>query len=282
MGFPTGHGLRRRLADLVLKKFDSYCAEHERTMFDQETVEAWVTAQLATSGRYRSWMSYIRDLGRFLRAHGYADAYVLSDRWKAAFMPPPRPYLLTAEEIDAFFTAAARLTAASPATQWQASAFFTLMHSSGLRTCEVRGLLVEYVDVASRHIDVMSSKSRRSRGCQSTNDVADVLAACEGLEIEYRGRSGNVLHLLDRQSGHGRHSRGDVQPDLGCRRPAATGERTASPALRFPAPFRLRQHRTVDGRRHRRGRDVAVSIDLHGPRDGRVDVPTTSIPRPTS
>lgn len=36
-----------------LKKFDSYCAEHERTVFDQETVEAWVTAQLATSGRYR-------------------------------------------------------------------------------------------------------------------------------------------------------------------------------------------------------------------------------------
>ena len=123
-----------------LKKFDSYCVEHERTVFDQETVEAWVTARLATSGRYRSWMSYIRDLGRFLRAKGNADAYVLSDRWKATFVPA-RPYLLTADEIGAFFT---------------------LMHSSGLRTCEARGLLVENVDLLGQHIDVMWSKGSRS------------------------------------------------------------------------------------------------------------------------
>lgn len=56
------------------------------------------------SGRYRSWMSYIRDFGRRLRAHGHADAYVLCDRWKAPFVPA-RPYLLTREEIDRFLTA---------------------------------------------------------------------------------------------------------------------------------------------------------------------------------
>ncbi|MDX5965317.1 tyrosine-type recombinase/integrase [Rhodococcus opacus] len=160
-----------------LNKFDSYCAEHERTLFDQETVEAWVTAQLATSGRYRSWMSYIRDLGRFLRATGHTDAYVLSDRWKSAVVPA-RPYLLTAKEIDAFFAAAAQLNTASP-WRWQASAFFTLMHSSGLRTCEVRRLLVEHVDLPGRHIDVIWSKGRRSRRLPITSDIADVLAACD-------------------------------------------------------------------------------------------------------
>ncbi|MFF2027341.1 hypothetical protein ACFVW2_36925, partial [Streptomyces sp. NPDC058171] len=106
-----------------LKKFDSYCAKHEQTSVDQETVEAWGTAQLSTSGRYRSWMSYIRDVGRLLRANGNADAYILSDRWKAAVVPT-RPYLLTAEEIDAFFTAAVWLKATSP-WRWQASASFT-------------------------------------------------------------------------------------------------------------------------------------------------------------
>lgn len=162
-----------------LKKFDSYCAEHGRTVFDRETVEGWVTARLAISGRYRSWMSYIRDLGRFLRANGNADAYVLSDRWKAAFVPA-HPYLLTAGEIDTFFTAAAQLNAASP-WQWQATAFFTLMHSMGLRTCEVRGLLVEHVDLAGRHIDVVWSKGRRGRRLPLTSDVADVLAACDNI-----------------------------------------------------------------------------------------------------
>ncbi len=47
-----------------LKRFDAYCAEHDRVVFDRATVEGWVTEQLARSGRYRSWMSYIRDFGR--------------------------------------------------------------------------------------------------------------------------------------------------------------------------------------------------------------------------
>ena len=53
-----------------LKKFDAYCAEHDRAVFDRGAVEGWVTAQLERSGRYRSWMSYIRDFGRWLCAQG--------------------------------------------------------------------------------------------------------------------------------------------------------------------------------------------------------------------
>lgn len=96
-----------------LRQFDTYCARHGRTVFDRDTVEGWVSEQLARSGRYRSWMSYIRDLGRWLRAHGHTDAYVLSDRWKARFVPA-HPYLLGTEEIDRFFTAAAHLDVFSP------------------------------------------------------------------------------------------------------------------------------------------------------------------------
>ncbi|MFY9931648.1 MAG: hypothetical protein WAK82_26965 [Streptosporangiaceae bacterium] len=50
-----------------LQQFDAWCAEHDRTIFDQDTVEGWVRSRLETSGRYRSWMSYIRDFGRWLR-----------------------------------------------------------------------------------------------------------------------------------------------------------------------------------------------------------------------
>jgi hypothetical protein len=91
-----------------LKRFDAYCTEHGRAVFDRDTVEGWVTAQLATSGPYRSWMSYIRDFGRWLNVHGRNDAYVLSDQWKAPFVPA-NPYLLTSHEIELFFAAAARL-----------------------------------------------------------------------------------------------------------------------------------------------------------------------------
>mgnify|MGYP003473064752 FL=1 len=55
-----------------LRRFDAYCSEHNRTVFDRDTVEEWVSVQLQHSGRYRSWMSYIRDFGRWLSRRGWA------------------------------------------------------------------------------------------------------------------------------------------------------------------------------------------------------------------
>jgi integrase len=160
-----------------LHRFDAYCAGHDRRVFDRDTVEGWVAGQLTRSGRYRSWMSCIRDFGRWLQARGHTNAYVLSEEWKAPFVPA-RPYLLARGEIEAFFAAAARFDAASP-WRWQAVAFFTLMHSCGIRTGEARALLSEHVDLRHAHIDVMASKGRRSRRLPVTGQVVDVLAACD-------------------------------------------------------------------------------------------------------
>jgi integrase len=160
-----------------LRQFDAYCGEHDRTVFDQGTVEGWVSAQLERSGRYRSWMSYIRDFGRWLQANGADDAYVLSDRWKAAFVPP-RPYLLRGEEIELFFRAAATFEARSP-WRWQAVAFFTLMHSCGLRTGETRALQTRQVDLDEGHVDIVWSKGNRSRRLPLTGEVVKILNVCD-------------------------------------------------------------------------------------------------------
>jgi integrase len=170
-----------------LKRFDAYCAAHARTVFDRDTVEGWVTEQLAASGHYRSWMSYVRDLGRWLGVHGNPDAYVLSNRWKApAFRA--QPYLLRTSEIERFFSAAAQLQAQSP-WQWQAVPFFTLMHSCGLRTGEVRRLSPDRVDLREGHVDVLCSKGDRSRRLPLTDDVIGVLAACEQTSRQHFGMS---------------------------------------------------------------------------------------------
>ena len=171
MGF---HGASRIW---YLKQFDAYCTAHGRTVFDRATVEGWVSEQATRSGRYRSWMSYIRDVGRWLQAHGHVDAYVLSDRWKAPFIPP-RPYLLSREEIEAFFAAAATLPAASP-WRWQSVAFFTLMYCCGLRTGETRLLRPEQVHLRERHLDVVSSKGNRSRRLPITAEVTAILTDCD-------------------------------------------------------------------------------------------------------
>jgi len=160
-----------------LHKFDAYCTEHGRRVFDRDTVEGWVTEQLAGSGRYRSWMSYIRDFGRWLQAHENTNAYVLSDHWRAPFVPA-HPYLVTRGEVEMFFAAAARFDAQSP-WRWQAVAFFTLMHSCGIRTGEARVLLSEHVDLRHGHIDVVSSKGNRSRRLPLTGEVVEVLTGCD-------------------------------------------------------------------------------------------------------
>ena len=160
-----------------LKRFDAYCTAHGRAAFDRDTVEGWVSEQLTRSGRYRSWMSYIRDVGRWLQVHGHRDAYVLSARWKAQVVPA-HPYLLSRHEIEAFFAAAATLHAESP-WRWQAVAFFTLMHSCGLRTGEARLLAPAHVHLRDRNLDVVSSKGNRSRRLPMTGAVAEVLADCD-------------------------------------------------------------------------------------------------------
>lgn len=171
MGF---HGTSRIW---YLGKFDAWCLEQDRSTFDKDTVEGWVSERLTHCGSYRSWMSYIRDFGRWLQAHGHSEAYVLSQRWKAPFVPA-HPYLLSRAEIEAFFVAAAHVRAASP-WAWQAVAFFTLMHCCGLRTGEARALGTQDVDLARRRIDIIGSKGDRSRRLPLTQDVVQVLRACD-------------------------------------------------------------------------------------------------------
>jgi integrase len=170
-----------------LKRFDAYCAAHDRAVFDRDTVEGWVSEQLARSGRYRSWMSYIRDVGRWLQAHGHAGAYVLSDRWKAQVVPA-HPYLLGRREIEAFFAAAASLDAHSP-WRWQAVAFFTLMHCCGLRTGETRLLRPEHVHLRDQNLDVVSAKGNRARRLPLTSAVTEVLAGCDRISAARFGPS---------------------------------------------------------------------------------------------
>jgi site-specific recombinase XerC len=217
-----------------LKRFDAYCSEHGRAVFDRGTVEGWVSAQLATSAPYRSWMSYIRDFGRWLNVHERNDAYVLSDQWKAPFVPA-RPYLLTSHEIELFFAAAARLGTQSP-WRWQATAFFTLMHSCGIRTGEARALLVEHVDLPGRHDEVVLSKGNRSRRLPLTDEVTEVLAVCEKASGKKFATSRRTFFVSSTGKPVTATAVGKrVQPHLGPGRPVARSRGPPAPAIRLPA-----------------------------------------------
>lgn len=176
-----------------LKRFDSYSVAHDCTVFDRGTVEGWVRSQLERSSRYRSWMSYIRDFGRWLRAHGDENAYVLPGQWKAPFVRAC-PHLFSSHEVERFFVAAAHLKARSP-WQWQAVAFFTLLHSCGIRTGEARALLVDQVDLDGAHLEIHWSKGNRSRRLPLTDQVVEILAACEQRSREEFGPSRRTFFI---------------------------------------------------------------------------------------
>ena len=93
LGFKEQMGFYGHSRIVYLRRFDAYCTSHSLRIFDQATVEGWVTSELDRSVTSRSWMSYVRDFGRWMRAHRDPDAYILSDQWKAGFTRT-RPYLL--------------------------------------------------------------------------------------------------------------------------------------------------------------------------------------------
>lgn len=178
IAFKESAGIKSKSRDWTLYDFDRWCAEHGAERFDRQTVEGWVKERRAkTSPSHLSWMSHVRELGRFMRASGRPDAYVLSGEFKSK-MVRIAPYLLTQAEVDAFFEAAAGFDNGTPWT-WQATCFFGLMHSCGLRTCEAQRLRPEDVDLASPSIDIMWSKGNRSRRLAITGEVAEMIARCD-------------------------------------------------------------------------------------------------------
>ncbi len=53
------------------------------------------------------------------------------------------------------------------------------MHSCGLRTGEARALTTDQVDLHARHLDIIWAKGNRSRRLPVTEQVVDVLTACD-------------------------------------------------------------------------------------------------------
>ncbi|AZL04288.1 MULTISPECIES: tyrosine-type recombinase/integrase [Brevibacterium] len=159
-----------------LRHFDTWATRHSITKLDRGAVEGWVADELTHCSTHRSWMSYIRDFGRWMRIHRDPSAHVLGDEWKAGIVHST-PYLMSSTDIEAFFTATRTVPAHSP-WAWQATAFFLLMHSAGLRTREVRALTPANVDFNDRHIMIATSKSGRERKLPLTDAVMGILDSC--------------------------------------------------------------------------------------------------------
>ena len=80
----TGKTGRSRIH--YLRHFDAWATAHSVTRLDRAAVEGWVLDELTRCSTHRSWMSYIRDFGRWMLVHRDPNAHVLTDEWKAGIV----------------------------------------------------------------------------------------------------------------------------------------------------------------------------------------------------
>lgn len=175
--FKASVGISSTTRNYTMLRFDAYCTENGVTSYSRGIVEDWVKQHRAEypSGCH-SWMSYIRDFGRFLQTTKDSNAYVLSDEFVSG-THHTIPYLMTQAEIEAFFAKASDYAPRS-SWAWQTIPFFGLMHSCGLRTCEAQRLQSEHVNYKNRTIDIVLSKGKRSRRLAITDEITELLYRC--------------------------------------------------------------------------------------------------------
>lgn len=184
--FKAAAGVGGKSMRWYLRDLDGWCEEHGMSELDRATVEGYVLQKLGRTGTgYTKWVSYLREFARWLQLNGHPGAYVLPYGFGGS-ATRPLPYLLSEAEIEAFFRAAASYSTWAP-MRWEAKAVFGLMHSCGLRTCEVVRLRPGDVDVGERRMDIMWSKGNRSRRLGVSDEVADMLAECGGLTTKEFG-----------------------------------------------------------------------------------------------
>jgi len=194
LDFKEGMGLEGTTRGYVLGYFDKWCAANGAEAFDSDTVCGWVEHHRArTSPCYCSWMSVIRDLGRFLRACGNEGAYVLPPDYSSGQAPPP-PYLLSAAEAEAFFAEAPLIKWNGP-MRWQAVCLFGLMYSCGLRPGEARMLRREDIRRGELEIDVVESKCNRSRRLAVTGEVMEMVERCDAMTSAAMGEDRPFLFM---------------------------------------------------------------------------------------
>jgi len=98
----------------------------------------------------------------------------------------PSPISSQAVRLTASLPQQHNLAVQSP-WQWQAAAFFGLMHCCGLRTGEVRNLETTHVDWAAGTLNIVAAKNNRSRRLPITDELIDLLAACDRRTAEQFG-----------------------------------------------------------------------------------------------
>lgn len=102
--FKNALGIKYVTGSYYLRQLDLYNYENGNfPISKREVVEGWANKQAEKSiTGDRSWISSIREFGRYLNSLGYEDAYILDDRYTIQKYHA-EVYLMSESEIKRFF-----------------------------------------------------------------------------------------------------------------------------------------------------------------------------------
>lgn len=167
LNFKNSLGIKYQAARSHLKSLDRYNLKHENeSTLTKGLVEGWAEyyAERSTT-RDRSWVSPIREFGRYLNIIGDNEAYILDDRFRTQRYQA-EVYLLTEEEIQLFFKECDRFVlrySGWPSHCYVLPALYRFLYCCGARCIEARSMKCSEVHLDQKYIDILGGKALRDR-----------------------------------------------------------------------------------------------------------------------
>jgi integrase/recombinase XerD len=174
--FKHALGIKYDTGRFYLEQLDKYNACHtNEVVLTREIAEGWAKqhAEKSVTGD-RSWVSPIREFGRYLYSIGYEDAYILDDRYKIQKYHA-EVYLLTENEIKIFFEECDRfvLRHKTKGRPYTLPALYRFLYCCGVRCREARNLKCSDVHLDKGYVDIIQSKAHRDRRLYLSDELID-------------------------------------------------------------------------------------------------------------
>ncbi len=176
--FKNALGIEYKTSSCYLKQLDLYNYEHKNlSILDKKTAEGWALSHAEKSvTRDRSWISPIREFGRYLQSIGYDDAYVLDNRFTIQRYHA-EVYLMTESEIQSFFKECDSFVLRHKALgrPYVLPALYRFLYCCGARCAEARKLKCEDVNLDKGYVDILQSKAHRDRRLFLSDELIEYL-----------------------------------------------------------------------------------------------------------
>lgn len=176
--FKNALGIQYHTGAYYLKQLDIYNYEHKNVCVpDRDTVEGWALShgEKSITGD-RSWISPIREFGRYLQSLGHSDAYVLDSRFTIQRYHA-EVYLMTEHEIRYFFKECDRfvLNYKALGRPYVFPALYRFLFCCGARCGEARRLKCSDVHLDKGYVDILQSKAHRDRRLFLSDELIEYL-----------------------------------------------------------------------------------------------------------